>query len=54
LRSLEAKYDVIIYADDIIYFPSSDVCNPFKDLEDHLYGIEVNYLKSKWLKKRGE
>lgn len=53
LRSLESKYDVIIYADDIIYFPTSGNCNPIKDLTDTFYGIEVNESKSKWLKRNG-
>lgn len=53
LRSLESKYDVIIYADDIIYFPTTAKCNPLKDLEDTFYGIEVNHEKSKWLKQNG-
>jgi hypothetical protein len=54
LRSLESKLDVIIYADDIIYFPSKDDCDPIKDLTDTFYGIEVNIAKSKWLKRNGK
>lgn len=54
LRSLESKYDVIIYADDIIYFPSDDEGNPFEDLNDIFYGIEVNMEKSRWLKRKGK
>lgn len=54
LRSLESKYDVVIYADDIIYFPTSDTCDPVKDLADSFYGIEVNVKKSKWLKRNGK
>jgi len=54
LRSLESKYDVIIYADDIIYFPETDTGDPYKDLTDTFYGIEVNYSKSKWLKRNNK
>lgn len=53
LREIERKYDVLIYADDILYFPKSSDCNPIEDLESDFYGIHVNESKSGWLKKDG-
>lgn len=53
LRSIEAKLDVVIYADDLICFPESSDWNPTKELTDVVYGIELNEAKSKWIKKDG-
>lgn len=53
LRPLERKYNIVIYADDVIYFPESSDCNPYNDLTDLVYGIELNQDKSRWIKKDG-
>jgi len=47
LRYLEAKYELIIYADDVIYFPKSADCNPEKDLTIIQLGLKVNGSKSR-------
>jgi len=53
LRGIEEKLDVIIYADDIIYFPSSSDVDPVKDLSDPDRGLIINEDKSRWIKKDG-
>lgn len=52
LRSLY-DLDIILYADDIIYFPKSSDCDPVKDLSIPKWGINVHRDKSRWLKKDG-
>jgi hypothetical protein len=44
---LERQYKIIIYADDVIYCPSSANSDPVKDLNNELYGIELNEKKSR-------
>jgi len=53
LRPLEKRLDVIIYADDVIYFPERSDVDPYKELTDLKYGIELNVDKSRWIKKDG-
>jgi len=53
LRWIEERFDVIIYADDIIYFPTSSDCDPVVDLSNVEKGLIVNESKSRWLKKDG-
>jgi hypothetical protein len=47
LRFLEAKYELLLYADDVIYFPKSVDCNPIKDLTIIQLGLKVNPSKSR-------
>jgi hypothetical protein len=47
LRFLEAKYELLLYADDVIYFPKSADCNPVKDLTVIQLGLKVNRSKSR-------
>jgi hypothetical protein len=47
LREIEEKFDVIIYADDIIYFPKSSDCDPVADLSDKDKGLIVSEEKSR-------
>jgi hypothetical protein len=47
LRGIEKKYDVLIYADDIIYFPNSSSADPTIDLGDYSKGLVVNEAKSR-------
>jgi len=53
LRFLEAKYELLLYADDVIYFPKSSDCNPIKDLTIIQLGLKVNPSKSRWVKRDG-
>lgn len=53
LRFIENKLDVIIYADDVIYFPKDSSQDPAWVLEDSSMGIRVNKEKSRWIKKDG-
>jgi len=53
LRWLERQYKIIIYADDVIYCPKSADSDPVKDLNNELYGIELNEKKSRWAKRNG-
>jgi len=52
LRGLERLLDVLIYADDIIWFPKSSSEDP-NVLNSEVRGIEVNYDKSGWSKMDG-
>lgn len=45
--------DVVIYADDLIYFPKSSDCDPVRDLSNSEFGLIVNKGKSRWVKKDG-
>jgi hypothetical protein len=49
LRPLERKQEgrLIIYADDVIYFPETSSEDPIKTLEDEEMGIKVNQNKSR-------
>lgn len=53
LRDIESRLDVIIYADDIIYFPEDGYCDPIKDLSDEERGLIINEDKSRWIKRNG-
>lgn len=53
LRHLERTLDVIIYADDIIYFPKDSSKDPIEALENYSMGLLVQPSKSRWLKKDG-
>jgi len=55
LRFIEDKRDVVIYADDIIFFPNKleSEHDPAWVLEDSSMGIRCNKDKSRWLKKDG-
>jgi len=52
LRHLE-HLNLICYADDVLYFPSSGDCNPLKDLSLPGFGLIVNPDKSRWIKRNG-
>lgn len=45
--------DVILYADDVIYFPKTSNCDPVKDLTFWCWGLFVHEEKSRWIKKDG-
>lgn len=47
LRGIEDKYDVLIYADDIIYFPKTSDVDPAEDLGNYSKGLVVNEAKSR-------
>jgi hypothetical protein len=47
LRRFERIYDIICYADDVIYFPKSSDCDPAYDLTDERWGLIVNKSKSR-------
>jgi hypothetical protein len=51
LRDLERDKKVLLYADDIIYFPENSQEDPKVALENQARGREVNTDKSRWLKK---
>jgi len=55
LRFIEEKRDVVIYADDIIFFPNKleSEHDPAWVLEDSSMGVRCNKEKSRWLKKDG-
>jgi hypothetical protein len=53
LRPLEKKYDLLLYADDVIYFPKSSTADPIKDLSNKNLGLKVKESKSKWIKRDG-
>jgi len=55
LRFIEDKRDVVIYADDIIFFPNKleSEHDPAWVLEDSSMGVRCNKEKSRWLKKDG-
>jgi len=46
LRSIE-HLDVVLYADDVIYFPKTSDCNPIEDLSLPKWGIQVHPEKSR-------
>jgi hypothetical protein len=54
LRGIERKYDILAYADDIIYFPKSSDVDPIKDLSSDQLGLKVKESKSRWVKKDGK
>jgi len=54
LRFLEAKYELLLYADDVIYFPKSADSNPERELTIPQLGLRVNPSKSRWVKKNGQ
>jgi len=47
------KLDVVLYADDVIYFPKDSNCDPIKDLTKKKWGLIINEEKSRWIKKDG-
>lgn len=47
LRHLERTLDVIIYADDIIYFPKDSSKDPIEALENYSMGLLVQPQKSR-------
>jgi hypothetical protein len=54
LRRLEAKLKVLIYADDIIYFPSDGKADHAQALTDEHLGLQVQPAKSRLAKLNGE
>lgn len=46
LRRLESNYEILFYADDVIYFPQNSTSNPVKTLTSPKFGLEVNEEKS--------
>jgi hypothetical protein len=44
---------VVIYADDLIYFPDRADADPVKDLSKVKWGLIVNESKSRWIKRDG-
>lgn len=46
--------DIILYADDVLFFPKTSKIDPVKVLELPEMGIKVNMDKSWWAKKDGE
>jgi len=54
LRVLEAADDLIIYADDVIFFPKSSSSNCAQYLSMPKMGVMVNESKSLWAKKDGK
>jgi len=52
LRHLD-NYKLLIYADDLIYFPKSSECDPYMDLHKAVWGLKISRDKSRWVKKDG-